>query len=161
MLYGYLPFAPGEALTPVAAGVGAALAPALTWRTAITHVKTVAAGTPISYGGRWSAQRVSRIATLPVGYADGYPRRLSGRPGFGMGEVLVRGRRAPIAGTVCMDMMMADVTDVPGAEVGDEVLLIGSQGGQRITADELAGRAGTISYEILCGISRRVPRRYV
>jgi alanine racemase len=78
-----------------------------------------------------------------------------------MGEVLVRGRRAPIAGTVCMDMMMVDVTDVPGADVGDEVLLIGQQGEQQITADELAGRAGTISYEILCGISRRVPRRYV
>jgi alanine racemase len=161
MLYGLLPFAAGDALSEAAIAVGAVLAPALTWKTAITHVKTVPAGTPISYGGRWSAQRTSRIATLPVGYADGYSRRLSGRQGFGMGEVLVRGRRAPIAGTVCMDMMMVDVTDIAGADVGDETVLIGEQGEQRISADELAARAGTISYEILCGISHRVPRRYV
>jgi alanine racemase len=161
MLYGLLPFAAGDALSEAATAVGAVLSPALTWKTAITHVKTVPAGTPISYGGRWSAQRTSRIATLPVGYADGYSRRLSGRPGFGMGEVLVRGRRAPIAGTVCMDMMMVDVTDIAGADVGDETVLIGEQGEQRISADELAARAGTISYEILCGISHRVPRRYV
>jgi alanine racemase len=161
MLYGYLPFSPGDELSPVAASLGGALAPALTWRTAVSHVKVVPEGTPISYGGRWTAQRTSRIATLPVGYADGYSRRLSGRPGFGMGEVLVRGRRAPIAGTVCMDMMMADVTDIPGVDVGDEVVLLGSQGEQRISADELAARAGTISYEILCGIGQRVPRRWI
>ncbi|HET7754974.1 MAG TPA: alanine racemase [Anaeromyxobacteraceae bacterium] len=161
MLYGLLPFGPGDVLTAAAATVGGALSPALSWKTAITHVKTVPAGTAISYGGRWTAERTSRIATLPVGYADGYPRRLSGRPGFGRAEVLVRGRRAPVAGTVCMDMMMADVTDVPGADVGDEVMLLGVQGDQRISADELAERAGTISYEILCGIGHRVPRRYV
>jgi alanine racemase len=134
---------------------------ALSWRTAIAHVKEVAAGTPISYGGYWVAQRTSRIATLPVGYADGYSRRLSGRAGYGCAHVLVRGRRAPVTGTVCMDLTMVDVTDVPGASVGDEVVLLGDQGGERIDADELARRAGTISYEVLCGIGTRVPRRYV
>jgi alanine racemase len=124
-------------------------------------VKEVPAGTPISYGGRWIARRTSRIATLPVGYADGYPRHLSGRPGFGNADVLVRGKRAPVAGTVCMDMIMVDVTDVPGVEVGDEVVLMGSQGRETVDAAELAERANTISYEILCGVSARVPRRYV
>jgi alanine racemase len=123
-------------------------------------VKGVPAGTAISYGGWWVAQRPSRIATLPVGYADGYRRHFSGRSDYGRAEVIVRGQRAPIAGTVCMDMTMVDVTDVPGAEVGDEVVLLGEQGDERIDADELAAAAGTISYEILCGIGKRVPRRY-
>jgi alanine racemase len=139
----------------------ARLRPALTWRSAIAHLKNVQAGTPISYGGRWVARRPSLIATIPVGYADGYDRRLSGREGFGCAEVLVRGRRAPVAGTVCMDMTMIDLTDVPDASVGDEVVLLGTQGRERIDADELAARAGTISYEILCAIGKRVPRRYV
>jgi alanine racemase len=161
MLYGYLPFAPGSQASAAVAGVAARLRQPLTWRTAITHVKSVPAGTRISYGGRWVAERPSRIATLPVGYADGYRRHFSGRPDYGRADVLVRGRRAPIAGTVCMDMMMADVTDIPGAAIGDEVVLLGEQGGARIDADELAAKAGTISYEILCGIGKRVPRRYV
>ena len=160
MLYGYLPFDPASPASAAAASAARRLRRALTWRTAITHVKSVPAGTPISYGGRWVAQRPSRIATLPVGYADGYPRRLSGRPEFGRADVLVRGRRAPIAGTVCMDMLMVDVTDVPGAAAGDEAVLLGEQGGSRIDADELARKAGTISYEILCAIGKRVPRRY-
>jgi alanine racemase len=162
MLYGYHPFAP-DAPPPTATGLAAAkrLRPALTWRTAITHVKSLPPGARISYGGHWAAERPSRIATIPVGYADGYPRRLSGRPGFGRAEVLVRGRRAPVAGTVCMDMCMVDVTDVPGAEIGDEVVLVGGQGIERIGADELAAKAGTIPYEILCGISGRVPRAHV
>lgn len=132
------------------------LEPVLTWRTAITHLKWVEAGTPISYGGRWVAPRRSRIATLPVGYADGYPRALT----VG-GEVLVHGRRCPIAGTVCMDMCMVDVTEVPEAALGDQVVLLGRQGGDRLAADEVAARCGTISYELLCGISARVPRRFV
>lgn len=160
MLYGYVPFAPPGPVPPRALEAREGLRPALRWSTAVTHLKTVPAGTPVSYGGRWVAARPSRIATLPVGYADGYHRRLSGRPGFGCAEVLVRGRRAPIAGTVCMDMCMADVTDVPGVEVGDEVVLLGEQGGERIDADELAVRAGTISYEILCNVGARVPRAY-
>jgi alanine racemase len=161
MLYGYLPFDGAAASSPAARAAAGRLRRALTWRTAITHLKTVPAGTPISYGGKWVAARTSTIATLPVGYADGYHRRLSGRPGMGCADVLVRGRRAPVAGTVCMDMLMADVTDVPGVALGDQVVLLGDQGGERIGADELAAKAGTISYEILCGISRRVPRRYL
>ncbi|HZZ84575.1 MAG TPA: alanine racemase [Anaeromyxobacteraceae bacterium] len=160
MLYGYVPFAPPGPVPPRAAEAGRALRPALRWSTAITHVKTVPAGTAVSYGGRWVAPRASRIATLPIGYADGYHRRLSGRPGFGCAEVLVRGRRAPIAGTVCMDMCMVDVTEVPGVEPGEEVVLLGDQGGERIDADELAAKAGTISYEILCNVGARVPRAY-
>jgi len=160
MLYGYLPWSGGEPVPAAARAAGAALRPALTWRTAVIHLKEVPAGTPISYGGRWVARRTSRIAVLPVGYADGYVRRLSGRPGFGEAQVLVRGHRAPVAGTVCMDLLMADVTDVPGVTPGDEVVLIGAQGEERIGADELAERAGTIPYEILCGVSHRVPRRY-
>jgi alanine racemase len=160
MLYGYLPFHPVSDAPPAVRAAAGRLKRALTWRTAITHLKSVPAGTPISYGGRWVAQRPSRIATLPVGYADGYDRRLSGRPGFGCAEVLVRGRRAAVAGTVCMDLTMVDVTDVPGAAVGDEVVLLGAQGGEAVDAGELGSRAGTISYEILCGIGPRVPRRY-
>jgi len=160
MLYGYSPFGPAVPVSAATRAAGARLRPALTFRTAVTHLKTVPPGTPISYGGRWIAKRESRIATLPVGYADGYPRRLSGRPDLGRAEVLVRGRRAPVAGTVCMDLTMVDVTDVPGAALGDEAVLVGAQGGAAVGADELAERAGTISYEILCGISRRVPRRY-
>ena len=160
MIYGYSPFESAVSLSATAREAAARLRPALTWRTAIVHLKTVAPGTAISYGGRWVAQRTSRIATVPVGYGDGYDRRLSGRPGFGSADVLVHGRRAPVAGTVCMDMTMVDVTDVPGAQLGDEVVLIGSQGAQRIGADELASRLGTISYEVLCAVGKRVPRRY-
>jgi len=160
-LYGYTPFTAEAPVSQAAREAVRRLVPALTWRTAITHLKTVAEGTRISYGGRWTAARASLIATLPVGYADGYDRRLSGRPGFGHAQVLVRGRRAPVAGTVCMDMTMVDVTDVPGVALGDEVVLAGRQGDALVGADELAERAGTISYEILCGISQRVPRRYV
>lgn len=160
MIYGYSPFDGDARLSAPAARAVAELRPALTWRTAIAHVKTVAQGAAVSYGGRWVAARTSRIATLPVGYADGYDRRLSGRPGFGSADVLVRGRRAPVAGTVCMDMTMVDVTDVPGAQPGDEVILLGAQGKLRIGADELAKKLGTISYEVLCGIGKRVPRRY-
>jgi alanine racemase len=158
MLYGYSPFAAGN---PARDKVK--LTPAMTWKTAIIHLKTVDAGTPISYGSRWTTRRSSRIATLPVGYADGYNRKLTGsdKPGFGNGEVLVGGKRCPIAGTVCMDMLMVDVTEVPNVTLGDEVLLIGSQGQARIGADELAERAGTIAYEILCGVGERVHRRYL
>ncbi len=96
------------------------------------------------------------IATLPIGYADGYSRLLSNR-----GSVLVRGKRAPIAGIVCMDMVMVDVTDVPGVSLHDEAVLLGAQGDEHIPAEELAEKTGTIAYEILCGISSRVPRIYL
>ncbi len=123
--------------------------------TAVSQVRDVAAGDPVSYGGLWRAPGPRRIATLPVGYADGYPRRLTGS-----GEVLVHGRRCPVVGAVCMDMTMIDVTDVPGVAVGDEAVLLGADGRERITARELADRAGLIEYEITCGVSKRVPRFY-
>jgi alanine racemase len=112
-------------------------------------------GTPVSYGWTWRAPRRSRIATLPVGYADGYPRVLSNR-----GDVLIQGRRCPVVGRVTMDQILVDVTGLRGVDVGEEVVLIGQQGGQKITAEDLALAAGTIPYEILCGISKRVPRHY-
>ena len=127
--------------------------PALTWVTGISRLKTVPPGTPISYGHRWTARRQSVIATLPVGYADGYRRALTNR-----GQVLAGGRRAPICGTVCMDMMMVDVTDVPGVRLGSEVVLLGRQGDENITATELAGLSGSIPWEVFCAIGQRVPR---
>jgi alanine racemase len=148
MLYGLYP---GERFRPMID-----LQPVLRWSSEVSHVKEVAAGTAISYGSRWVASRPSRIATVPVGYADGFDRRLTNQ-----GEMLVRGRRARVAGTVCMDQTMFDVTDIPGVEVGDEVVLIGRQGDDAITADEVAARCGTIHYETLCGIGARVPRRFV
>ncbi len=133
---------------------GADLRPVLSWTTEIIHVKQVGTGTPISYGSRWIAERPSVIATLPVGYADGYARNL-----FGHARVLVRGQRAPVVGTICMDMCMIDVTDISAAAVGDEVVLLGAQGSERIDAEQLAEWSGTISYEVLCRIGKRVPRR--
>jgi alanine racemase len=130
------------------------LEPALRLATRIMALHEIAPGTGVSYGGTWRAARPSRIATLPLGYADGYPRHVVGA------SALVGGRRAPIVGVVCMDMLMIDVTDVPAADaaVGSAVTLIGRDGGEEITVDDLARWAGTVSYEILCGISKRVPR---
>jgi len=129
------------------------LKPVLTWKTRVLQLKKVPKGTSISYGQTFVTKRESLIATLPVGYADGYHRLLSNR-----GCVLVRGKRAPIVGRVCMDLTMADVTEVRGVEQGDEVILLGKQGEEHISADEMAGWAETISYEILTSISARVPR---
>jgi len=129
------------------------LEPVLSWKTAVVHLKSVPTGTPISYGSTWTAPRPSRIATLPVGYADGWSRLLSNR-----GSVLVRGRRAPIVGRVCMDLCMVDVTDVPGVEAGDEVVLIGRQGSEVQDAHQLAALQSTIAYDVLCAIGARVPR---
>ncbi len=131
----------------------ARLRPVLSWKTGVTHLKTVPKGTPVSYGGTWVAPRESIIATLPIGYADGYSRAYSNRA-----PVLVRGQRARITGRVCMDMCMVDVTDVPGVQVGDEAVLLGEQGAERIGAEELAALASTIHYEVLCGVGARVPR---
>ena len=107
----------------------------------------------MGYGRTYRAAEDLRVMTLPVGYADGYLRALSGRA-----QVLVRGRRAPLIGRVCMDQCMADVTAIPEAAAGDEVVLLGSQGAEAIGADELAGWAGTISYEVMCAVSPRVTR---
>lgn len=129
------------------------LKPALALKSHVAFVKEIEAGTPISYGGTYVSEHSMKIATIPVGYADGYPRNLSN-----VGYVLIRGKKAPIVGRVCMDQFMVDVTDIDDAKVGDVVILIGSQGECSITADELAKNAQTINYEIVCGVSKRVPR---
>ncbi|HEX4776555.1 MAG TPA: alanine racemase [Acidimicrobiia bacterium] len=131
------------------------LQPVLSFKTRVTHVKRVAAGERISYGLRYRLARDATIATIPVGYADGVPRNL----GHVGGEVLVRGRRHPIAGTVTMDQLMVDVGDAR-VDVDDEVVLIGRQGDEEITATDWAERLGTIPYEVVCGIGARVPRGY-
>jgi alanine racemase len=132
------------------------LIPALSWKTKVAYVRDVEAGDSISYGCTFVASKKSRIAVIPVGYGDGLPHGLSNK-----GEVLVRGRRAPIVGRVCMDMTMVDVTHIEGVGPEDEVVIIGAQGSERITAEEVAERLGTISYEVLCGIGKRVPRVHV
>jgi alanine racemase len=129
------------------------LKPVLSWQTRIVQLKKVPAGTSISYGQTFVTERESLIATLPVGYADGYSRLLSNR-----GAALVGGQRAPVAGRVCMDLTMLDVTAIANVQQGDEVILLGRQGDAEISADEMAGWANTISYEILTSISARVPR---
>jgi alanine racemase len=121
--------------------------------TRVTQVRRIPAGRPVGYGGTWVATRPSVIATLPIGYADGYHRLASNR-----GEVVVRGRRVPIAGRVCMDHVMIDVTDVPDAQAGDRVVLCGAAGGAAVFADELARWCETIPYEMLTAVARRVPR---
>ena len=135
---------------------GLGLRPVMRLVTAVALVREVPAGCGVSYGHRFVTARPSRIATLPVGYADGYNRLLTNQ-----GEVLVRGRRAPVAGTVCMDWTMIDVTDVPGVAVGDEVTLLGPGPGGCISADEWAQKVDSISYEVFCRIGPRVPRVYV
>ena len=131
------------------------LQPALTWRSRVHRIASVPAGTGVSYGHEYRLPRDGRIATVPVGYGDGLPR-VAGEGG----TVLLRGHRVPFAGRVCMDLVMLDVTDIEGAREGDDVVLIGSQAGTAQTADDLAAVCGTINYEILTGIRRRVPRRY-
>ncbi len=132
-----------------------ALEPALTWHSRVTHVKQLAPGHGISYGATFVTERDTVVATIPVGYADGYRRSLSGK--F---YVLIRGQKAPILGRICMDQLMVDVTDIPGVVPGDKVVLIGSQGEQTITMEQIAEAAGSFNYEFVCGISRRVPRLY-
>jgi len=144
-LYGYGPHPTERGLQPV-----------LSWKTRITALRTIAEGEAVSYNATFRATRPTRIALLPVGYADGYNRLLSNR-----GDVLVRGQRAPIAGRVTMDQTMIDVSDIADAAIGDEVVLVGTQQDQRITADDLAIRTGTIAYEILCAVSARVPRLWL
>lgn len=132
------------------------LRPALRWETRITHLKTLEPGREIGYGGTYTTTRPTRVATLPVGYADGYRRSLSGK--F---HVLIRGRRAPILGRICMDQMMVDCTHIPEAQVGDTVVLVGRSGQEQITVEEIAAQGNSFNYEFVCGISRRVPRVYL
>ena len=125
---------------------------AQTLTTCPIRLQAIAAGDTVGYGRTFTARRDSLIMTLPIGYGDGYPRILSNRA-----SVLVKGKRAPLVGRVCMDMVMADVTDVPGVTLSDQVVLMGRQGDERITPDELAELAGTIPYEIMLGFSNRIP----
>ncbi len=125
------------------------------WRTEIARLKELPAGHAIGYGATFHTTRPSRIATLPIGYADGYSRQHSNN-----GEVLIRGRRAPVVGRVSMDLVTVDVTDIPGCVPGDEVVLLGAQGQEVISAEELAAKTDTISYEVFCRVSKRVPRLY-
>ncbi len=147
MLYGVAP-------TP-ALGAKVALKPILRWKTKILALKRVPEGDSVSYGRTFICPKDSLIATLPIGYADGYCRRFSNQA-----EVLVRGRRVKVAGVVCMDLTMIDVSDIPGVQIGDEVILLGKQGSEEIHVFELARWAETIPYEIFCGIGKRVPRYY-
>ena len=132
------------------------LRPALQWLSRVTHVKTLPAGREISYGGTYVTKADTVVATIPVGYADGYRRNLSGK--F---YVLIHGQKAPILGRICMDQMMVDVTHIPGVQVGDRVTLVGADGDETITMEQIAAAADSFNYEFVCGISRRVPRLYV
>lgn len=127
--------------------------PALSLKSQVVHVKTLPAGYGISYGATYVTSDVRRIATIPVGYGDGYARSLSNQ-----GEVLIRGRRVPICGRVCMDQFMVDVTDIPGVCVGDTVTLIGIDGAEHITLEELGERSGRFNYEFACDLGKRIPR---
>jgi alanine racemase len=134
---------------------GISLQPAMSLKTRIIHLKSVPAGTCISYGMTYRTPSPTVLATIPVGYADGYRRLFSSR-----GEMLVGGRRVPVVGRVCMDLTMLDVGTVPGIQVEDEVVIFGKQGGETISADDLAQALNTINYEIVCDVTARVPRLY-
>lgn len=129
--------------------------PVMSWTTHISYIKTLDAGEEISYGGTYTTTRTQRIATIPVGYADGYPRCLSN-----IGKVIINGKYAPIVGRVCMDQFMVDVTDIENIDVETEVVLVGTQGDCTITMEEFANAAHSFNYEQICSIARRVPRVY-
>ncbi|MGH9320153.1 MAG: alanine racemase, partial [Vicinamibacteria bacterium] len=150
-LYGIWP----SAATRRAAESRGALSPVLSWKSRLAQVKTVPRGGSVGYDVTYQAASDRRIAVVPVGYADGYDRRLSNR-----GEVLVRGRRAPVVGRVAMNMLMVDVTDADARE-DDEVVLLGEQGGESVTADDLAAASGTIAYEVVARLNPQLPRRIV
>ena len=127
--------------------------PVMSLKSQVAHVKTLPAGYGISYGATYVTPDERRIATIPVGYGDGYARSLSNQ-----GDVLIRGRRAPICGRVCMDQFMVDVTDIPGVCVGDVVTLIGTDGEAQITLEELGEKSGRFNYEFACDLGKRIPR---
>ena len=131
------------------------ITPVMSLKSHVAFIKEVEPGTPISYGGTFVADKKMRIATIPAGYGDGYPRSLSNK-----GWVLIRGKRAPITGRVCMDQFMVDVTDIPDVREGDMVTLIGSEGGHEITMELLGELSGRFNYELACDIGKRVPRRF-
>ena len=132
------------------------LAPALELKSKISYVKTLEAGRQISYGGTYTTTKEERIATIPVGYGDGYPRSLSNK-----GYVLIHGKKAPICGRVCMDQFMVNVTDIPEVKTGDEVTLLGRDGSERITAEELGDLSKRFNYEFVCDLGKRIPRVFV
>jgi alanine racemase len=147
LLYGYYP-SPENGRT-------VEVKPAMSLKSRVLYLRDAEAGRPVGYGMSYTTPHRMKIATIPVGYGDGYPRALSNN-----GEVLIGGRRAPIVGRVCMDALMADVSGIDGVRLGDEVVLLGSQGDDFIGADEIAGRCRTISWEILCGFTPRLPVVY-
>ena len=130
--------------------------PVMSWKSKIIQINRVPKGASLSYNRRFTTERESRIAALPVGYGDGLNRALSNKM-----QVLIRGQRAPQVGVICMDLTLIDVTDIEGVEVEDEVVLFGRQGNETISVDEMAEQCGTISYEILCNVGKRVPRVYL
>lgn len=132
------------------------LRPAMALKSHVAFVKDIEAGTPISYGGSYVSERKMRIATIPVGYADGYPRSLSNK-----GYVLIRGKKANIVGRVCMDQFMVDVTDIDGVSFGDKVTMIGKDGNERISVEVLGELSGRFNYEFVCDLGKRIPRVYV
>ena len=152
LLYGLMP---SPEMAEWIRGEGLSFRPAMTLCTQIVHIHRIEKGEAVGYGGTYVADGPRTIATIPVGYADGYPRSLSGK-----GFVLLRGKRVPIAGRVCMDQCMLDVTDLPDASIGDEVVLFGKQGDDEITVEELADTSGRFNYEIPCVLTDRVARIY-
>ena len=132
------------------------LKPVMELKSHVSYVKDVQPDTEVSYGGTFVTSRPTRMATIPVGYADGYPRQLSGK-----GWVLIHGKKAPICGRVCMDQFMVDVTEISDVKAGDEVTLLGRDGDEFISADTLGDLSGRFSYEFVCDINKRVPRIYL
>ena len=152
ILYGVLP---SPSLRPVIDQGENPFQPVMQWKSQIILLKPIAKNQPVSYSGSFTTQRDSLIATLPIGYADGLHRMLSNKM-----DVLIRERRAPQVGNICMDMILIDVTDIPDVQAGDEVVIFGRQGDEMISVEELAVKGKTIPYEILCSVSKRVPRIY-
>ncbi|MBF0178124.1 MAG: alanine racemase [Magnetococcales bacterium] len=150
MLYGASPFYPEEGWRETG------LRPVVTWRSRIIQLHAVPAGISVSYGHSFTTSRPSRLAQIPVGYGDGYNRRLGNR-----GEVLIAGRRFPVVGRVCMDLITVDVTDLPAVTVGTSVTLLGADGAGMIDIEEMATWLGTIPYEVICALGTRLPRRYL
>lgn len=132
------------------------LSPVMSLKARVAYIKVVPAGFKVSYGCTYETERDTLIATIPLGYADGYSRLLSSK-----GEVLINGRRAPVVGRVCMDQIMVDAGAIPGVKMGDEAVIIGRQGDVEVSADEIAAKLGTINYEVTCMVNHRVPRIYV
>ena len=132
------------------------LTPAMEIKSCIAYIKEIEAGTAVSYGGTFVADHTMKVATIPVGYGDGYVRSLSGK-----GDVLIHGKRAAILGRICMDQFMVDVTDIPDVQEDDEVTLLGSDGAECITMEELAEKSGGFHYEMICDIGKRIPRVYL